>query len=408
MNTYLLLFIVLYVFGFLFEQYLEYVNNKHRMPSLPKELEGIYDEEKYEKSQKYHQENYNLSLIGSVLSSMVTLILLLSGGFGYIDGIIQGFGWDYKWQVLAFFGFFAIASSIIGLPFSIYSTFKIEEKYGFNTTTPTTFILDKIKGGVIGGILGGLILLLIVWFYQWVGEGFWMYAWLLVSAFSLFMMMFYTSFFVPIFNKLTPLEKGALREKIEQYAQKVNFSIEDIYIMDGSKRSTKANAFFSGMGSQKKIVLYDTLLEKHTHEELVAILAHEVGHYKHKHTIKGLLLSFMQTGMLLFLISLLINNEQLSLALGASAHRFHLNLLAVTFLFGPISLVSSVLMNLFSRKNEYQADTFAKDTYSGDEIIRSLKKLSVDNLSNLTPHPWYVFFHYSHPTLLQRIKNIQS
>jgi STE24 endopeptidase len=300
------------------------------------------------------------------------------------------------------------ASDIITTPFAYYKTFVIEEKFGFNKTTIKTFILDKIKGWFMLAIIGGGILALIIWFYEATGTHFWLYAWFLVTAFSVFMNMFYSKLIVPLFNKQTPLEEGELRNKIADYAKTVGFKLNKIFVIDGSKRSTKANAYFSGFGSEKRVALYDTLIKDLDDEEIVAVLAHEVGHYKRKHIIFNLFASILLTGLTLYILSLFISNPLLSNALGVSIPSFHIGLIAFGLLYSPISEITGLIMNVMSRKFEYQADNYAKDTYAGEPLITSLKKLSKNSLSNLTPHPAYVFMHYSHPTLLERIKNLRS
>ncbi len=299
-----------------------------------------------------------------------------------------------------------MASDILTIPFQWYSTFVIEEKYGFNKTTVKTFISDKLKGYMLGALIGGGLLGAMIYLVNTIGPNFWIWFAILATAFMLFMNMFYTTLILPLFNKLTPLADGELKTAIEDFSRKINFPITNIFVIDGSKRSKKANAFFSGIGKKKKIVLYDTLIANHTTEELVAVLAHEVGHYKKKHIVWSLVLSVVQIVFTLFVLSLMVFNENLSLALGGQAQAIHLNLLAFTILFSPISAVTGLFMNAYSRKNEFEADAFAKKAYSGKALADALKKLSVDNLSNLYPHPAYVFFHYSHPPLLKRLERI--
>src|SRR5690606_33026087 len=303
---------------------------------------------------------------------------------------------------LIFFGIIMIGSDILMTPFGWYSTFVIEEKYGFNKTTKKTFVLDKIKGWLMMIIIGGLILGLIIWFYQQTGKDFWLYAWAVVIIFSVVVNMFYSRLIVPLFNKQTPLEEGNLKVAIEKYASKVGFRLDKIFVIDGSKRSTKANAYFSGFGSEKRVTLYDTLIEDLDDEEIVAVLAHEVGHYKKKHIIFNLFAAIVTTGITFWLLSLFIGNPLLSQALNVSEPSFHIGLIAFAVLYSPISGITELIMNYLSRKFEYQADDYAKMTYAAHPLISGLKKLSKNNLSNLTPHPLYVFVHYSHPTLLKR------
>ena len=301
-----------------------------------------------------------------------------------------------------------IASDILSLPFQWYSTFVIEEKYGFNKTTVKTFILDKLKGYLLGAVIGGGLLSLLIYLVQSIGADFWIWFSLMAAAFVLFINMFYTSLILPLFNKLTPLADGELKNAIEEFARKIDFPLDNIFVLDGSKRSKKANAFFSGIGKKKKIVLYDTLIENHTTEELVAVLAHEVGHFKKKHIIWGFVLSVIQIVFTLFVLSLMIFNEHVSMAMGGTEQAIHLNLIAFTILFSPISGITGLFMSMLSRKNEFEADAYAKENYNGGALARALKKLSVDSLSNLYPHPVYVFFHYSHPPLLKRLQKIDE
>jgi len=391
-------------FNYLLSRTLSYLNDKSFKSELPDELKGIYDDEKYKKSQEYDQATGRFSTITSTFSFAVMLAMLFLGGFAWVDGLVGGITEDPILKVLLFFGGLSVASDLIGIPFSLYSTFVIEERFGFNRTTIKTFILDKFKGYFIGGLIGGGLLALFVWFYESTGELFWVYGWIAFSGFSLLMTAFYASVIIPLFNKLTPLEDGSLRQRIEAYCKKVSFKLDNLFVMDGSKRSAKANAFFSGLGAKKRIVLYDTLIENHTEEELVAVLAHEAGHYKLKHTRGSVVLSMLQTGLMLFILSLVISNPALSAALGVEESSFHIGLLVFSLVYSPLSMIMGIGMNMLSRKNEYEADAYAKNTYDGEALGSALKKLSVDNLSNLTPHPLYVFFNYSHPTLLQRLK----
>ena len=394
-------------FNYLLGRFLSYLNDTRRSTELPQELEGIYDEGKYKKQQEYDKENSRFSMLTATFSFTIMLLMLLFDGFAWVDGLVTTMTDHAILAVLLFFGILGLASDIIGIPFSLYGTFVIEEKYGFNRTTVKTFILDKLKGYLLGGLIGGGLLALFVWFYDTAGDLFWVYAWSLFSGFALFMTAFYASIIVPLFNKLTPLESGSLREAIEDYCKKVNFKLNDLFVMDGSKRSAKANAFFSGLGAKKKIVLYDTLIENHTKEELVAVLAHEAGHFKKKHTRASLLISILQTGLMMYILSLVIGSPALSQALGVQEQSFHIGLLVFSLLYSPLSMIMGIGMNMLSRKNEYEADAFARDTYNGEALASALKKLSVDNLSNLTPHPFYVFLNYSHPTLLQRLNALK-
>ncbi len=393
---------------YVWERFLDYLNSTKWSDKLPSELEGIYDEDKYQKSQQYEKEKQKFSFVTDTFSFILILLMLLMGGFAYIDGFIRSITTDPVWMSLFFFGIIGLAADILFLPFSIYGTFVIEQKYGFNKTTATTFAMDKLKGWLLGAILGGGILALVVWIYSASGEWFWLVAWVALGVFMVFMSMFYSNLIVPLFNKQKPLEKGELRDAIESFSASIGFKLKNIYVMDGSKRSTKANAYFTGLGPKKRIVLFDTLIENHSKEELVAVLAHEIGHYKSKHTTLGLALSLLQTGIMLFVLSLFIGNPVLSQALGAEKGSFHMGLLAFGLLYSPLSLLLGWIFNKISRKNEYAADHFAGKNYNADALILALKKLSVDNLSNLRPHPLYVQFYYSHPPLLKRIHALRT
>ena len=396
------------IFDYLVSRALDYLDDSRWSPTLPELLKGIYSEEKYKKAQEYDKENSRFGLITGTFSFIVMLLMLFFDGFAYADELVRIYTNNSIYMAILFFGALTLASSIINAPFGWYSTFVIEEKFGFNKTTLKTYLLDMVKGALLGALIGGGLLSLIVWFYDTLGDNFWVYTWLAVSGFSIFMAMFYTSFIVPIFNKLTPLPDGELRDEIEKYASTQNFDLKNIFVIDGSKRSTKANAYFSGLGSKKSIVLYDTLIENQTKEELVAILAHEVGHYKKKHTQVSIVLSVFQTGITFYIMSLLLGNKELSMALGIEETSFHIGILVFGMLYSPISMVLGIGMNILSRKNEYEADDFAKTTYKAEALESALKKLSVDNLSNLTPHPLNVFLGYSHPTLLQRLENLKK
>jgi STE24 endopeptidase len=407
-NTVFVLLIGVLVFGYVLERILDKLNLSHTLPVLPKELLGIFDPEEYQKSQMYKRDNIRFSFISSSIGLLVMLLLFFFGVFGWYDDLITGISTNYIVHVLIFFGTFALLSDILTTPFELYNTFVLEERYGFNRTTVRTYILDKIKGWLIGAIMGGGLLALITWIYMLTGKWFWLIALGLVTLVSLFLMMFYSNLIVPLFNKQTPLEEGSLRGKIEEFAAKAGFKLDNVYVMDGSKRSSKANAYFTGLGPKKRIVLFDTLIEDLEEEEIVAVLAHEVGHYKFKHTTTGLILGTMQTALMFYLFSLFVGVDSFAVALGGTEASFHLGLVAFGVLYAPISLLTGLGTNALSRHNEFQADNYAKEKYEADSLVSSLKKLSKNNLSNLTPHPVYVFFHYSHPPLLQRIRSLKK
>jgi STE24 endopeptidase len=394
--------------NFISDKVLGALNAKHFNDTLPKELEDVYDKKEYEKSQSYKATNYKFSNITSIFSLILTLAFFYFDGFEYVDNIARSYSSNNTIIALIFFGIIMLGSDLLTTPFSYYKTFVIEENFGFNKTSMNTFILDKIKGWLMLIIVGAGILSLILWFYEVTGTNFWLYTWALVTIFSVFMNMFYSKLVVPLFNKQVPLECGDLRDKIAAYAATVGFKLNKIFVIDGSKRSTKANAYFSGFGSEKRVTLYDTLIKDLDEEEIVAVLAHEIGHYKRKHIIFNLLASISLTGFTLYILSILVSNPLLSNALGVEIASFHIGLIAFGLLYSPISEITSLIMNILSRKFEYQADNYAKNTYASEPLISSLKKLSKNSLSNLTPHPAYVFMHYSHPTLQERIKNLRS
>ena len=407
-ESWLYIIIGLVVFNYLFSTLLNYLNDKNWKTDIPSNMSEFYAKDKYEKARNYAKEKGKISLLSSTISLVITVFLLWYKGYGWINDIITS---KYEMAFLQtglFFLTLFILSDIISLPFSCYNTFVIEEKYGFNKTTVNTFVLDKIKGYILILILGGGVLAGVLYVFNLLSEGFWLWIWAGLSVLMLFINMFYADLIVPIFNKLSPLEDGSLREKIEAYTSKVGYALKNIYIIDGSKRSTKANAFFSGLGPRKTIALYDTLIEKHGEEELVAVLAHEVGHFKKKHILTSMILTILQLGLMCFLLEICIKNPIVSQAMGGEGVVFHLGILAFSILFSPLGTLIGMVMNVLSRKNEYEADDYAKSTYDGKALQMALKKLSVDSLSNLYPHPWYVFMHYSHPPLLKRLEALNK
>ncbi len=405
-QTILYIIIAISVVSYLFGEFLDYINLKAQRTDIPDDIATFYDRTKYVKSLEYHKELSRFGFITSGFSFLLSMVMLIAGGFGWLDSVLRPIIGNEILLALAFFGILAIASDILTIPFQLYSVFVIEEKYGFNKTTLKTFFVDKIKGYLLGAIIGAPLLALLIYLIQAIGPSFWIWFALIAAAFIFFMNMVYTSLILPLFNKLTPLPDGELKTAIETFSAKVKFPLDNIFVIDGSKRSNKANAFFSGIGKKKKIVLYDTLIQRHTTEELVAVLAHEVGHFKKKHIVWGFVLSIIQVFFMLFVLSLMVYNENLSLALGGTQQAIHLNLIVFTILFAPISGITGLFMSMYSRKNEFEADAYARETYSGPALAEALKRLSVDSLSNLYPHPWYVFFHYSHPPLLRRLDAI--
>ena len=398
--------LIILVSDYALERYLAFLNIRESGKELPAILKDIYDPEKYAKQQSYFQTNSRFSILTSSFSFLITLAMIVSGGFSWVDQFLQQYVQNPILTPVLFFGIIVFANDIIGIPFEWYDTFVIEERFGFNKVTPRIFILDKLKGYGMTIILGGGVLAVIVKIYTLTPTYFWLLAWALITGFSLFMTMFYSQIIVPLFNKQTPLEAGELRTEIEKFASKANFNLDNIFVIDGSKRSTKANAYFSGLGSKKRIVLYDTLMDKMTTEEIVSVLAHEIGHYKHRHTLISFLVSMPVTLVLFFMLGLILQSDSFAQALGGTKASFHLNALAFSILYSPISLVLDIATNVLSRKFEYQADRYATSQGFGKQLISGLKKLSATSLSNLMPHPLYVFFQYSHPTLYQRMTRI--
>ena len=359
------------------------------------------------KTQNYQKDNIRFGLWTSLFNLAVIIIMIVAGGFFYVDSIARSISSHPVLVSLIFFGIIGLASDIINIPFSWYDSFVIEARYGFNTMTPKIFFTDHLKSLLLAVIIGAPVLGLVTWFYYKTGSDFWLYAWSLITVFSLFINFFYSELIVPLFNKQIPLPEGQLRDEIESFSKKAGFQLKNIYTIDNSKRSTKANAYFSGFGSKKRIVLYDTLMKDLNNSEIVAVLAHEIGHYKKKHVLLNVFISILMTGIMLFLFSLIVNNPALSKALGMENPSFHVGLVVFGILYSPVSLLIGLLTNLISRKNEFAADNFALEFYDSKVLASALKKLAVKNLSNMTPHPVYVFFHYSHPPLLERIKRLE-
>ncbi len=377
-------------------------------PNIPVQLAGIYNEEEYARQQAYQKESSLYGLYTSIFSFVVLLGVLSLGAFGWLDEYLRQYISNETALTLIFFAVIYLVNDIITLPFSYYATFVIEERFGFNKSTKAIFWLDQIKELFITFVLGGAILSLVVWLYNTLGEYAWLYAWGAVTAVSLFMTLFYSNLIVPLFNKQTPLEQGELRDAIEAFANKAGFAINNIYVMDASKRSSKGNAYFTGFGAKKRIVLFDTLINDLDTEEIVAVLAHEIGHYKKKHTLQGMFTSILYTGVILFLLSLFLGNHDIAIALGGKEASFHLGMIAFSVLFTPVSLIIGIFSSILSRKNEYQADAYAAGFGLSEPLVSGLKKMHVKSLSNLNPDPLYVFFYYSHPTLLQRVQTLEN
>ncbi len=407
-KTLLLLIVAFVTLDFIVSSVLSWLNTKWMTHPVPPELEGLYDEEKYRRQQDYMRTNKRVSLIARCVSFALTLVILGCGLLGWLDNQCKAWTEIPVLQVILFLVIYNLFNTVIGLPFSYYSTFVIEERFGFNRTTHKTFWLDAIKSFVVSTVLSAVLMGVVYWLYQTFGQQFWIWATLACAVFMIFFSMFYSNLIVPLFNKQTPLPEGELRDAITAALKSFGSRFKDIYIIDGSKHSTKANAYFTGFGPKKRIVLYDTLQDRMTNEEIVAVLAHEFGHYKHRDTFKSLLMSIVMVAVNLFIFSLLVNNPDLPAALGGTAPSFILALVAFSLLLSPIDIVLSPIGSAISRRAEYRADAFAASHGYGESLISGLKKLASHGLSNLTPHPLVVWYRYSHPTLAQRIKAIKQ
>ena len=409
MNIFTVIILTAILIDFILEIISNRLNLKALSTQLPDEFEGVYDEETYAKSQEYTRVKTRFGFLTGTFDLVVLLIFWFSGGFNWLDQWARSFDFGVIGTGLIFIGALILAKTIIDLPFSIYSTFVIEERFGFNKTTPKTFVMDRIKGLLLGAVIGLPLLAGIIAFFEYGGTWAWVYAWLVVTAFSLIMQYIAPTWIMPLFNKFEPLEDEELREAIETYAEKVNFPLQEIYVMDGSKRSSKSNAFFTGFGKNKRIALYDTLIENHTTEELVAVLAHEIGHYKKKHIVKNMAISILHTGIMFALLSIFLKVPALFDAFYMEEMSVYAGLLFFGMLYSPIETILGIGMQKLSRTHEYEADNFASTTIQNpEEMVNVLKKLSKDNLSNLTPHPFYVFLNYSHPPVLKRIEAIRG
>ena len=404
MNFYLWVIVAALLLDFFLHTLSRFLDLKCLSTKLPHEFKGHYSPDEYVRSQKYLRENTRFSYIASSFDLLLILLVIFLGLFNTLDLWIRAFGYSPIVTGLMFFGVLFFIQDIISTPFALYSTFIIEEKFGFNKTTPKTYILDKIKGYFLLILLGGFVLSLILFFFESFGGMAWLYAWLVLSCFLVLMQPLFTLFIAPMFNKFTPLEDGELKDRINSFAQSVNFPISRIDVMDGSRRSSKSNAYFSGLGKNKRIALFDTLIEKHSVDELVSIIAHEVGHYKKRHNIKGIVLGVLQAGIMFFMLSIFLNNPQLFEAFGVENLSTYSSLLFFSILYSPIELIMSFITNNISRKHEFEADAFAQTSIgSGKHLIEGLKKLTVTNLGNLTPHRFTVWLSYSHPPVLDRI-----
>jgi len=409
MNIYLIVILVILIGHFCLELMIEMLNLQAISTKVPEEFEDTYDPEKYRKSQDYLKATTKFHLIREGFTLTLTTAFIVLGGFNVIDRLARGIAQGEIVTGLIFAGVLMGVSLLTTIPFSYYSTFVIEEKFGFNKTSQKTFILDILKSVLLSVVLGGILYALIIWFFEKAGALAWIYAWGAVTLFQLFITFLAPVMILPLFNKFIPLEDSVLKQAIENYAKTQRFQIQGIFKMDGSRRSTKTNAFFTGFGKYRRIALFDTLIERHTIDELVSVLAHEIGHCQLRHVTKMVVWSIINAGLMFFLMGFFIDNAGLFSAFRMEETSIYASLFFFGFLYTPVSLVLSVITNNISRHHEYQADQFAVRTYQKPEaMIMALKKLSVDNLSNLTPHPLKVFFDYSHPTVLKRIERMRE
>ncbi|MCF7849181.1 MAG: M48 family metallopeptidase [Kiritimatiellales bacterium] len=408
MNGYLIFILVLLVFNWLLSLIVETLNVRNVSSEIPEEFHGIYDDKKYAKSQCYLKDNTRFGQIQAAIMLPLTIAFILLGGFGWINGIALAASDHMILQGLVFGGILMLLGQVVGLPFSIYDTFIIEEKYGFKKTTAKTFVVDILKGLLLTVLLGAPVFALVLWIFSTVANA-WLWAWGALSMIQLFIMFIAPVIILPLFNKFTPLEEGELRSAIEKFATRQKYTLSGIFKIDGSKRSTKSNAYFTGFGKTKRIALFDTLIDNHSTPELVGVLAHEIGHCKRGHIKKGIAISLASTLLMFCVLSLFITKDGLYAAFGIKGTPLYAGLVFFGFLYAPISMILGLVGNILSRKHEFEADAFAAETTRAPgEMINALKKLSVDNLSNLTPHPLKVFLEYSHPPVLQRIRALRS
>jgi STE24 endopeptidase len=409
MNPYLIFIFAVILAGYVIDLTVAIVNLRSLDPHLPEEFDKLYDRERYKKSQNYTRVTTTFSMVRETVSTAFTVAFILISGFNWVDGLARGFGMGTIVTGVIFTAILLLLTTFAEIPFSIYTTFVIEDRFGFNRTTPATFILDMAKGMVLTAVVGGPVLALVLWFFEKGGSWAWLYCWIGVVSVMMIIQFIAPVWIMPLFNKFTPLDAGELKEAVTDYAAREQFKIQGIYTMDGSKRSTKLNAFFTGFGQFRRIVFFDTLVEKLSVGEIVAVLAHEMGHNKLKHVFKMLAASIVQIGIMFLILSAFINNRGLFDAFGMAHVSIYASLVFFGFLYSPISMLLSVIFNIFSRRHEFQADRYAlTSTGELEMMISALKKLSVTNLSNLTPHPLHVFLNYSHPPVLERIKALRT
>ena len=407
---YLIIIISFLIFNFLIQLLSNYLNFNSITHTIPDDFIDILDDSKYIKSQEYTKANIYFQIISSTFSLAITLLIILGGGFNILDQFIRSLSINSEIVLgLLFFLIFFLFNDFISLPLQYYKNFVIEQKFGFNKMTKQIFITDKIKSYILMILIGGPILAFIIYFFNSFPLYGWFYVWILLATFSIILQPLFIIFIAPLFNKFTPLEDGELRNKIEVYLHSVKFPVANLDVMDGSKRSAHSNAYFSGFGAKKRIALFDTLLNNHSDEEIISIIAHEVGHYKKKHIIKNMIFSILYSGVVLFILSYFLNNEDLFYAFKMDQTSVYASLLFFSILYSPIDFILSIILNKISRIHEFEADRFSIDTYKDkDNLINALKKLSISNLGNLTPHPFTVVLNYTHPPIIHRLRAIKS
>ncbi|NQY73207.1 MAG: M48 family metallopeptidase [Candidatus Margulisbacteria bacterium] len=407
MNIYFIIILSVIILGYVFDTLIELLNLNHLTETLPKEFEDTYDQETYLKSQRYLKDQTRFSLIKDTISVCVIILFIVYGGFNSIDIWVRQFNQNSIITGLYFFGVLGLLSQIMSIPFSIYNTFILEKKYAFNTTTIKTYLLDLVKANMLLIVIGGPLSAAILWFFEETSLA-WMWCWLFMVVVQIVFIYLAPILIMPLFNKFSPLEDAELKQTILDYTQSQEFALKGIFTMDGSKRSKKSNAFFTGLGQSRRIVLFDTLIENHTTQELLGVVAHEMGHYKKKHITKHMIVSVVTLGMTLFIFSIFMNNPLLFEAFKMTNLSIYSSFVFFGLLYAPIEMILGIFSNVMSRKHEYEADAYAVNTTKDPEsMIQALKKLSKDNLSNLTPHPLKVFLEYSHPPVMSRINAIR-
>ena len=409
MNTIAIIILLAILFDFVLNLLADYLNLSRLRDDLPRDFEGVYDPEGYRRSQEYLKINTRFGWVTAAFELIVILGFWFGRGFPILDQWVRDFNYGPIVCGLIYMAALMLFKAILSLPASIYHTFVVEERFGFNQTTWTTFILDLLKGLLLAVLLGAPLLSAILAFFEYAGANAWWLCWMAVTLFMLGVQFVAPTWIMPLFNKFTALEDGELKSAILSYAGSIKFPIQNVYVMDGSKRSKKSNAFFTGFGSHRRIVLFDTLIKQHTTGELVAILAHEMGHYKKRHIIQSLVLGILQMGFMLYLLSLFVSYQGLFDAFYVPHPSVYAGLIFFGMLYSPLDFFIGLFMKIRSRRNETAADRFSFETTQDPQsMVDALKKLSVHNLSNLLPHPFYVFVNYSHPPVLQRIKAIAT